>query len=105
MLVCRLKKDGDAVFFVHEIGKIVDLTLIALHLVYSLRTDLPKSAENEEFKSQIIELPAFLYFSEKLRVLLLLQNMLSELNDEHKYELYAHGLCQGFFRLSRLLYR
>ena len=33
MLVCRLKKDDDAVFFVHEIGKVVDLTLIALRLV------------------------------------------------------------------------
>ena len=33
MLVCRLNKDDDAVYFVHEIGKTVDLTLIALHLV------------------------------------------------------------------------
>ena len=33
MLVYRLKKDDDAVIFVHEIGRGVDLTLIALHLV------------------------------------------------------------------------
>ena len=33
MLVYRVKKDDDAVFFVHEIGMVVDLTLIALHLV------------------------------------------------------------------------
>ena len=33
MRVCRLKKDAAAVFFVHEIGKVVDLALIALHLV------------------------------------------------------------------------
>ena len=50
MCVCRLNKNDDAVFFVHEIGKVVDLTFIALHLVLSLRTYLPKSAGNEEFK-------------------------------------------------------
>ena len=33
MLVYRLKKDDDAVFFVHEIGKVVDLILIPFHLV------------------------------------------------------------------------
>ena len=33
MRVYRLKKDDDAVFFVHEIGKVVDLTVIAFHLV------------------------------------------------------------------------
>ena len=33
ILVHRIKQDDDAVFFVHEIGKVVDLTLIALHLV------------------------------------------------------------------------
>ena len=33
MLVYCLKKDDDAVIFVHKIGKVVDLTLIALHLV------------------------------------------------------------------------
>ena len=33
MLVCHLKEDAAAVFFLHEIGKVVDLTLIALHLV------------------------------------------------------------------------
>ena len=32
--VHRIKKDDDpAVFFVHEIGKVVDLTVIALYLV------------------------------------------------------------------------
>ena len=45
MRVCRLKKANDA-----EIGKIVDLTLTALHLVLSLQTYLPKSARSEEFK-------------------------------------------------------
>ena len=50
MRVCRLKKDDNAVFFVHEMGKVVNLTRIALHLVLSLRTYLPKSAGNEEFK-------------------------------------------------------
>ena len=33
MLVYCLKKDDDAVIFVYKIGKVVDLTLIALHLV------------------------------------------------------------------------
>ena len=33
MPVYRLRKNDVAVFFVHEIGKVVDLTLIALHLV------------------------------------------------------------------------
>ena len=33
MRVNRLKKDDDAVFFVHEIGKVLDLTVIAFHLV------------------------------------------------------------------------
>ena len=33
MLVYRLKKDINAVFFVHEISEVVDLTLITLHLV------------------------------------------------------------------------
>ena len=56
----RLKRDNDAVFFVHEIGKVVDLTFIALHLNLSSRTCLPKSAGNEEFKPQIIKMLAFL---------------------------------------------
>ena len=59
MRVCRRKKDDDAVFFFHEIGKVVDLTFIALHLKLSLGTYLPKSAGNEESKPQIIEMRAF----------------------------------------------
>ena len=50
MRVCRLNKNDDAIFFVHEIGKVVDLTFIASHRVLSLRIYLPKSAGNEEFK-------------------------------------------------------
>ena len=50
MRVCRLKKDDDAVFFVHKIGNVVDLTLIPLHLVLSLRAYLPKSIGDEELK-------------------------------------------------------
>ena len=33
MRVYRLKKDDDAIFFVLEIGKVLDLTVIAFHLV------------------------------------------------------------------------
>ena len=47
-------------FFFREIGKVADLTFIALHLKLFLRTYLPKSAGNEEFKPQIIEMRAFL---------------------------------------------
>ena len=60
MRVCRLNKHDDAVFFVQEIGQVVDLTFIALHLKLSLPTYFSKSAGNEEFKPQIIEMRAFL---------------------------------------------
>ena len=60
MLVCRLNKHDDAVFFVQEIGNVVDLTFIALHLKLALPTYFPTSAGNEEFKQQIIEMRAFL---------------------------------------------
>ena len=33
MRVYRLKKNDDAEFFVHEIGKVVDRTVIVFHLV------------------------------------------------------------------------
>ena len=33
MRIYRLKEDDAAVFFVHEIGKVVDLTVIAFHLM------------------------------------------------------------------------
>jgi len=98
-------KKNDATFFVHKMGMVVFLTLIALRFVWTLRTIFQKSstcrkcgvqtANNRDAGFLVMVLTNLSYYMWCSCYKIYYLNKIMK----HTYELYAHGLCLSFFGL------